>query len=192
MKNALIFLDNLSIKIAKEVSRFFRRLKHKDFKKQVIKETIWIILAILFFFAGFIAVWAVNLKIPDLQSFDETQTVGQSTKIYDSTGQVLLYNLNQDTKRTVVPFDQISSNVKSATIAIEDRNFYQNPGIDFMAILRSMITDITTLHFSEGGSTITQQVVKNLLLTQDKTITRKLKEEPCLSNLGRNSEGSDS
>src|SRR5271168_982590 len=106
MKKFLKSLDRLSVKVAKEVIHFFKRLKRKDFRRLVIKETIWLILGLFFIGVAFLAIWAVNLKIPDLQSFDETQSVGQSTKIYDSTGQVLLYDLNEDTRRTVVPFDQ--------------------------------------------------------------------------------------
>jgi 1A family penicillin-binding protein len=113
--------------------------------------------------------------MPDLQSF-QNQVLSGSTKIYDRTGNILLYDLNQNEKQEVVPFDQISPYVKDATISIEDPNFYSDQGIELKAIARAFFADITSLSFKEGGSTITQQVVKNTLLTTDKSISRKIKE----------------
>lgn len=130
-----------------------------------------------FFFviAGIGIVWAATLKIPDLSSIEDRK-VDQSVKIYDRTGTVLLYNLNNNAQRTVVPISQIAQNVQEATISMEDPNFYGNIGIEPFAILRALFVDITTLSASQGASTITQQVVKNTLLTDSKTITRKLEE----------------
>ena len=113
--------------------------------------------------------------MPDLESFD-TRKVTQSTKIYDRTGKILLYDIHQDTKRVVVPFEDISKNIKNATVAIEDAEFYQHGGIKISSIFRSILSNILSGSFSQGGSTITQQVVKNSLLTTEKTISRKLKE----------------
>ncbi len=132
-------------------------------------------LIIMFIFGGVFFIWAASLKTPDLSSFDD-RLVSQSTKIYDRTGTVMLYDLNQKVRRTVVPFDQISPYIKKATVAIEDNNFYNHKGIEPTSIIRSLLVDITTRHFSQGGSTITQQVVKNSLLSGDKTISRKIKE----------------
>jgi 1A family penicillin-binding protein len=132
-------------------------------------------LSVFFLLSGIIALWAATLKIPDLQSFGERK-VEQSTKIYDRTGEVLLYDLHQDVKRTVVPFEEMSVHIKNATVAIEDAKFYEHRGIRPMAFLRAVIVNVFSLGFTQGGSTITQQVVKNSLLTTDKTIARKLKE----------------
>ncbi len=126
-------------------------------------------------FAGAIFLWAATLSIPDLSAL-EHRRIAQSVQIYDRTGKVLLYDLNRNVNRTVVPLAQISQNIKDATIAIEDPNFYQHGGIDPRAILRALFVDVTTLGLNQGGSTLTQQVVKNTLLTNDKSITRKLKE----------------
>lgn len=127
------------------------------------------------FLLGITALWVATLKIPDLTDI-ATRQVSQSTKIYDRTGQILLYDLGQNIRRTVIPFDDISKNVKQAVVAIEDTNFYQHGGIDPKSMLRAFFVDILTLSFSQGGSTITQQVVKNTILTNDKSVTRKLKE----------------
>lgn len=131
--------------------------------------------AIALILLGVFFIWASNLKIPNLDSFADRQVV-QSTKIYDRTGQVLLYDANQNEKRTVVPFDQISQNMKDAVVAIEDKDFYKHSGVEFSAIIRALLTDIEHLSFSQGGSTITQQVIKNSLLTDQKAISRKIKE----------------
>ena len=122
---------------------------------------------------GFI--WIASLKIPDLSDLTERKVV-ESTKIYDRTGEILLYDMGQNIKRTLIPFKDISDYVKKAVVAVEDRNFYTHGGFDFEALLRAVWVDIKTFSLSQGGSTISQQVVKNSILTMDKTITRKLKE----------------
>lgn len=126
--------------------------------------------------AGFSFIWVSSLKIPDISSFEQRR-VSQSTKIFDRTGKILLYDVHENTKRTVIPFDQISQNVKNATLAIEDAEFYEHSGIKPTAILRAIIANLTPgSGLVQGGSTITQQVIKNTVLTTDRTITRKLKE----------------
>lgn len=137
----------------------------------------WALLTAIVFFlvGGVILLWAANLKVPDFSSFEERK-IAQSTKIYDRTGEVLLYDVHQDIKRTIVPFNDISAYAKDATIAIEDADFYSHKGVRPLAIARAMFVNILHLGFSQGGSTITQQVVKNTLLTQEKTVARKLKE----------------
>ncbi len=135
---------------------------------------LWV-LGVLFFIAGITALWAASLKIPDLSSIEQRKIV-QSLKIYDRTGQVLLYDLNKNIDRTNVPLSQISPNIQHATIAMEDPTFYQNPGVEWTSIIRAFLADVTSLGAVQGGSTLTQQVVKQTILSGDKTITRKLKE----------------
>ncbi|MHB1330689.1 MAG: transglycosylase domain-containing protein [Minisyncoccota bacterium] len=127
------------------------------------------------FVMGLGLLWVASLKIPDLSDLT-TRRVVQSTKIYDRTGEIILYDMGQDLKRTLVPFEEISDYVKRAIVAVEDKNFYTHGGFDFEAFLRAIWVDVKTLSLSQGGSTISQQVVKNSILTNDKTITRKLKE----------------
>lgn len=135
---------------------------------------VWLI-GIGFFMLGLIFLWASSLQIPDLSSL-ESRKIEQSTKIYDRTGTVLLYSLNNATNRTVVPLTSISQNIQNATIAIEDPNFYQHHGIEVRAIARAILVDILTLSASQGGSTLTQQVVKLTLLTNTKSPVRKIEE----------------
>ncbi|MDE2116830.1 MAG: transglycosylase domain-containing protein, partial [Patescibacteria group bacterium] len=150
--------------------RFWRHVRAHTFKDIVIlaASAFCVIAAVGVF-------WISSLHLPDLTSF-ESREVTQSTKIYDSTGTILLYDLNQGVKRTVLPSEDISPFIKEATVAIEDEDFYHHGGIKVSSIIRALWDDLLTGHYSEGGSTITQQVVKNTLLTGDKTITRKLKE----------------
>jgi penicillin-binding protein 1C len=124
---------------------------------------------------GLGALWVATLKMPDLTSF-QNRKITESTKIYDRSGTVLLYDTGKDAKRTAVPLEQISPFIQEATIAIEDSNFYTNSGIEPTSIVRAVLANLATGGYGQGASTITQQVVKNSLLTKDKTITRKIKE----------------
>lgn len=113
--------------------------------------------------------------LPDPKQFQNRQ-VAQSTKIFDRTGQTLLYEIHGEEKRTAIPFEEIPAFVKQATIAIEDKNFYTNPGFDWRGILRAIIKNFLSRDFSQGGSTITQQLARNAFLSSEKTIIRKFKE----------------
>jgi 1A family penicillin-binding protein len=151
------------------------RLKSWFMSKKFWTQAVLTLFTAFLVVSGILVIWIATLRIPDLQSFQNKILAG-STKIYDKTGQVLLYNVNQDVKQQVVPFDQISQHAKDATIAIEDEKFYEHKGIQPTSIVRAILADIVTLKFSQGGSTITQQVIKNSLLTSDKRISRKIKE----------------
>lgn len=99
---------------------------------------------------------------------------GFSSKIYDRDGQ-LLYDLFEEERRNPVTIDQIPNDLKNATVAIEDKDFYKHGGFDFMTIVRIPYNFVFKQRVV-GGSTLTQQLVKNVLLTNEKTITRKFKE----------------
>jgi len=124
-----------------------------------------------------ILVWISTLEIPDLSTFDDRRVL-QSTKIYDRTGEVMLYDLNQDVRRTIIPFEEMSRHIKNATVAIEDDQFYNHVGIDIKAIIRAAVSNFQkgNLLGGQGGSTITQQVIKNSILDRDKKLSRKAKE----------------
>ncbi len=125
--------------------------------------------------AGAGILWAALTPIPDLNSFD-SRKVAQSTKIYDRTGKTVLYDLNHDVRRNIVELSEISPNLQQAAIAIEDSSFYSHSGVSFTAIVRAIIVDIKTRSFAQGGSTITQQVVKNTILSGEKSPIRKFQE----------------
>ncbi|MDP2651716.1 MAG: transglycosylase domain-containing protein [bacterium] len=143
--------------------------------RHVILTFLFSLLGFGFLVAGGILVMVAFSPVPDIGSFAARQ-IDQSTKIYDRTGQILLYDYNRDAKRDVVPLASISPNAIQATIAIEDSSFYEHGGIRFSSILRAILVDIFGGSLTQGGSTITQQVVKNTLLTSKKSITRKIHE----------------
>lgn len=135
------------------------------------------ILALGFFTVASVIAWASFTTIPSIDNF-ENRAVAQSTKIYDRTGNIVLYDVHGTMRRTAVSLEEISPFIQKATIAIEDASFYEHKGFRPLAFLRAIWINFTTgdLLGGQGGSTITQQVVKNALLTQDKKVTRKIKE----------------
>ncbi len=118
------------------------------------------------------------MNIPDFHSFADRKVVN-STQIYDRTGKILLYDIHQNIKRTDVSFEQMSLNIKNATVAIEDSNFYNHGGIRITSIVRAIFSNLLGVGIGGGGSTITQQLVKNTLLTNSSGLgkyIRKIKE----------------
>jgi len=99
---------------------------------------------------------------------------GFSTKILDRNGEVL-YDIFENQRRTPVTFDEVPAYLKQATIAIEDKNFYKHQGFDPFGMVRGF-SRIITLGRAQGGSTLTQQLVKNVLLSPERSIFRKIKE----------------
>jgi 1A family penicillin-binding protein len=124
---------------------------------------------------GGTVLWIAFTPLPDVNTFIEQQPTA-STKIYDRTGQTVLYDLNTNVRHQTISLASTSPYIQQATISIEDSNFYHEGAVSFTAIIRSLLVDITKGSFVEGGSTLTQQVVKNSLLTQNKSIIRKVQE----------------
>ena len=128
-----------------------------------------------FILGGIIFIWAATFKIPDIQSLEDRK-ISQSAKIYDRTGEVLLYDIHEDIDRTVIPIADISLHIRNATVAIEDSTFYEHIGIRPLATLRAVFLQPLRGKGVQGGSTITQQVVKNSVLTSERKISRKIIE----------------
>lgn len=152
--------------------------KHLSIKKRVFHGKIIIILSICLLFillggAGFVLYLIKTL--PDPTQISDI-TITQSTKIYDRTGQTLLYDVHGEEKRTVINSEDMGQAIKDAVVAAEDNDFYNHPGINIGAIIRAFIQDVIHGSAVQGGSTITQQLVKNAFLTDDKTLIRKIKE----------------
>jgi membrane peptidoglycan carboxypeptidase len=100
-----------------------------------------------------------------------------STRIYDRTGTVLLAEIHQGSERRhIVPLSQVSPVMRQATIAVEDRTFYQHGALNLLRTGQAGLQDLLRLRFDQGGSTITQQLVKNVYLSEDRSILRKLDE----------------
>ncbi len=134
------------------------------------------IASIVIILIGVLLIWVATLKVPTVTSLTSRQ-VASSTKIYDRTGTVVLYDVHANIKRTVVPGTAMSQHARDAIVAVEDKNFYHNIGIEPKAILRAALSRVLPFIGSGGGgSTITQQLIKNTLLTQQQSVSRKLKE----------------
>lgn len=122
-------------------------------------------------------------RLPDPDSIvAETQQTFKTTRLYDRTGQHLLYEIYdpQGGNRTVVPLDQTPLYLREATIAMEDRTFYQNPGVNIRGMVRAAYTNFRYGEIQQGGSSITQQVIKNFLIEPEeryvKSYERKIRE----------------
>ncbi|HNW55876.1 MAG TPA: PBP1A family penicillin-binding protein, partial [bacterium] len=123
---------------------------------------------------SFIGIIWLSRDLPNPNQLIDRE-IAQSTKIYDRSGEHVLYEIHGDQKRTLVNLDQIPDYVKQATISIEDKDFYNHGGFSLWAMFRTVVTNVF-LGRHAGGSTLTQQFVKNALLTSEKTYTRKVKE----------------
>jgi len=112
--------------------------------------------------------------LPDPSKISD-RLVAESTRIYDNTGTVLLYEAGKDIKRTSIKPEEVPVLVKWATIDLEDKHFYENPGFDWRGMIRSVYINTFT-HQKVGGSTITQQFIGNAVVGKEKTYSRKIKE----------------
>jgi len=168
--------------VRKEIASSFlgMRLRGKR-KKGFLNSAVKIagLMFIVFLIIGsFLAAGVFIYFSKDIPSADEiiNRRVAESTKIYDRTGENILYEIHGEEKRTVVSLDQISDYMKWATIAIEDDRFYSHHGFDIGGIAKAVCYEIGWCKKSRGGSTITQQLIKNSILTSERTYARKIKE----------------
>lgn len=130
---------------------------------------------LFFIFSGSLLFVYYAKDLPRPEVFTERPFV-LPTKIYDREGEVLLYQIYDEEKRTMVPLTQVPDHLKQAVIAAEDANFYSHFGLDIKGILRSVINNLKIGKPIYGGSTISQQLIRSSFLSLDKTIKRKAKE----------------
>src|SRR5437870_4612233 len=122
---------------------------------------------------GMLYVWA---GLPSTSNLS-TARLPLSTRIYDRTGTVLLAEVHQGSERRhIVPLSQVALSMREATIAVEDRTFYQHGGLNLLRTGQAGLDDLIHLRLNQGGSTITQQLVKNIYLSGDRSVLRKLDE----------------
>ena len=100
---------------------------------------------------------------------------GDSLRLYDAHGQQIYEATNQGLQISI-PLSKMSHQMINAQVAIEDQSFWKNPGVDITGIVRAAIDDLTSHHIVSGGSTITQQLVKNAIVGNKETVVRKLQE----------------
>lgn len=149
---------------------------NNNWKKVLLKKLFFLGLILAGAGALFILIFIliVSKDLPKPNQLMERQ-VAQSTVIYDRTGENILYEISGEERRTLIDIAEIPDYVQKAVVAIEDKNFYNHGGFSFFAMARTAITNVIYKR-SAGGSTLTQQFVKNSVLTNEKTIIRKVKE----------------
>jgi len=184
-------LTRLWLTLSQKISKLSTTFTKKDIvvKKSIVKKTMVtnaqtaIKDRILFFSLGlaicfavfFVPYWLRNTlnQLPNPKIL-ATRDISVSTKIYDRN-KILLYQIYSNENRSIIKLSELPKNLVNATIAIEDTKFYEHWGIDPKGIVRALFSNSTGGQF-QGGSTITQQLVKSALLSPERTLTRKLKE----------------
>ena len=145
---------------------------------RIIKNIFILILSfgLLSAFSILAVLWAFSNNLPDYK-FLKSYKPSVSSKVYSGDGE--LVNDFSTEKRIFVPYNAISEKVINSFLSAEDKNFYSHPGVDAKGVLRAVINNISNIASSrrlEGASTITQQVAKNFLLTNEVSLNRKIKE----------------
>src|SRR3990167_8057278 len=155
-----------------------RRLPEDMRPKTRFWKIFWRVFFFSIFLAGVVVIGIFAYIAKDLPSPGAVnkRVIPESTKIYDRTGTHLLYEVHGEEKRTIIPFSEMPDVIRYATISLEDQDFYNHYGIKLTSIVRSVVKDVVSFGKTQGGSTITQQFVKNSLLTNEKTLIRKVKE----------------
>lgn len=162
-----------------------KSVEKKDGKRKKFSELtrgkkilrVLIFLGVFGFGMGLISIGAayawVSKDLADITDL-EKRTLDETTKIYDSSGEHVLYEIG-DNKHQYVPFEEIDEDVWRALLALEDRRFFDHHGFDPIGLTRAVL-NLRSLETAQGASTLTQQFVGNAILTRERTIDRKLKE----------------
>lgn len=160
--------------------RFYRKIYQKD-KKGKRRSRFLLILKFFGYFLLFFVFISLFLfvyyakDLPRPERFTEKPFI-QSTKIYDKTGEILLYDIYGEEKRDVISLDQVPEYLKEAVIVAEDINFYHHFGLDIKGIIRAVLSNLRVGKAIYGGSTISQQLIRSSFLTREKTLKRKVRE----------------
>jgi penicillin-binding protein 1A len=158
-----------------------RRLYRKIYQKNKSKGRLFFVLKLLGFgflfliFASFCLFIYYARDLPRPEKFTERQLF-QSTKIYDRTGSVLLYEIYGEEKRTWISLNSVPEHLKKAVVISEDANFYHHFGIDIRGVFRSILINLRLKKPVYGGSTIPQQLIRSTFFSTEKTLGRKVKE----------------
>jgi len=150
----------------------------KKNQKSIFNKTKIFLFLLLLAFIGFLTIvfyifW-LSRGLPDPNKLLDRE-IAQSTKIYDRTGETVLYEIHGDKQRTLVNIKDLPDYVKWASISVEDKNFYHHKGFSLLAMMRTAVTNVLRGQRA-GGSTLTQQFIKNAVLTNEKKYSRKIKE----------------
>jgi len=173
-----LFPKKLNLQIVKKAntkkhSSKKNKILNQLFTKKLITFGIILVLVGIIFTVGVFAWYSKDLPDPN-KIID--RSIAQSTKIYDRTGEKILYDIHGNERRTLIDINELPEHVINATIAIEDKNFYNHGGISIWGIIRGQIVPRLRGQRAQGGSTLTQQFVKNAILTNERSLARKIKE----------------
>ncbi|MDI6840643.1 MAG: PBP1A family penicillin-binding protein [bacterium] len=165
-------------------------MKKRKAKTIKIKKIVFVVFGIYSFCAGFLfsLVYTLNKTLPSVTLL-ESYIPSKITRLYDRNGKVLHEFYEQ--RRIPIPLEDIPKPLIDATILAEDRKFYRHWGIDLSGITRAMLANILHLRVTQGGSTITQQLARNLFLTQERSVLRKIKETLLAINIEHSYSKSD-
>ncbi|PIV70864.1 hypothetical protein COW57_02890 [Candidatus Roizmanbacteria bacterium CG17_big_fil_post_rev_8_21_14_2_50_39_7] len=142
-------------------------------KNKVIVLTILVFILVALFVAG--AYFFIFRDLPSASSLRNLKAIPFSTHMYDRNGK-LLYEIYRDQNRTPVKVKDLKPYIYQAAIAIEDKDFYRHQGVSLTSGILRSLKELILRQTLQGGSTITQQLVKNALLTSERTLQRKIKE----------------
>lgn len=156
--------------------------RRKRRKKRTVNGRIGKVLLVVAVVIGFAVAGAVLgtvfgiLQSTDMLNTSDVMPDSYTSVIYDADGEAV-DKLHGSENREYVKLSAITKNMQNAVVAIEDARFYEHNGIDMRGIMRAMVENLKTMSFSQGASTLTQQVIKNEVLSNEKSITRKVKEQ---------------
>jgi penicillin-binding protein 1A len=166
--------------VTENITKSLKRTKKKKsflsgFSRFLFKTfLIFLILGISLMAGATVAVWSFSSKLPDISKIED-YTPSETSEIYDRNGRILA-KLHDEENRTIVPLKEIPLHVQQAVIAMEDERFYQHIGVDPKGIVRAVGSYFDKSLVKGGASTITQQLARNLFLTPEVKITRKIAE----------------
>jgi 1A family penicillin-binding protein len=150
----------------KKLKNYFKRIRKKRYFS--------LLLLVLLISLGTISYFFVFKDLPSPTKLNNPTNIPESSQIFDRNG-VLLYTVYTNKNRTVIDLKEIPLHAQQATIAIEDKDFYRHGAIDIRGITRAFVANVQGKPI-QGGSTLTQQLIKSSLLTPERTIQRKVKE----------------
>ena len=161
--------------------------RRRERKKKRAKSTsrkwlfvkIFVVVVLLSLIAGLAvaagAIYAVSRDLPSLDA-QHRDPLATNTVIYDRTGKIVIAELHGGENRVIVPSAKIPDAMKQATVAVEDERFYEHHGVDYLGVVRAMVENLRAGSVVQGGSTITEQYVKNAYVGPERTYKRKLNE----------------
>ena len=178
----MIFRSRYSIgkvsKVSKKsVGARFQSRKRKLDKTKNIAQKIFVFAVALGAVCTLIlslVIYNITKTLPDVEAIS-TYIPAETTKIYSEDG-VVLAELHKEENRVLIPIERISPTLTKTIVAIEDSRFYRHNGLDFIGIARAFVRNFKAGRFVEGGSTLTQQLARNLFLTRQRNLSRKLAE----------------